>query len=413
MVGAMALKWLFLDFNAYFASVEQQRDPALRGRPVGVVPMLAETTCCIAASYEAKKFGVKTGTMVSEARRLCPEIVLIEANHEHYVRYHHRLLGVVEDCVHVDGVHSIDEMSCELPLNFREEAAARELALRIKQQIRERVGEAIRCSIGIAPNRFLAKTATDMQKPDGLVVIRDEDLPDCLMGLELRDLCGIGANMELRLHRHGIRSIRDLLAAPRETLRAVWGGIEGERFYDRLRGREVYEPPTNRTTVGHSHVLAPEERTPERAFAVLSRLTQKAAVRLRHMGYYAGAMHISVKYREGGRARFADEMRFDATQDTLIFLRVLRELWERRPWRRRNPFAVSVTLFRISESAEVTPSLFAKEESRHALHRALDELNRRFGKDTIYFAGAVGAMRSAPMRIAFHHVPDLEVEADS
>ncbi len=408
----MALKWLFLDFNAYFASVEQHRNPALRGRPVGVVPMMADTTCCIAASYEAKKFGVKTGTLVAEARRLCPHITFVEARHEHYVRYHHRLVQIIEDCLHVDGVHSIDEMSCELPVNYREESAARALALRIKQRIRERVGEAIKCSIGIAPNRFLAKTATDMQKPDGLVVIHEHDLPHCLLGLELRDLCGIGPNMELRLHRHGIRTVRELLSAPRETLRAIWGGIEGERFFDRLRGREVYEPPTRRTTVGHSHVLAPQERNPARAFAVLSRLTQKAAVRLRHMGCYAAAMHISVKYREGGRSRYAQEMRFDPTQDTLLFLRVLRELWERRPCKARNPFAVSVTLFHITQFTERTPCLFGKEQNLHALNHAIDELNRRFGKDTIYFGGALGAMRSAPMRIAFHHVPDLEIESD-
>lgn len=405
----MSLRTLFLDFNSYFASVEQQRDPKLRGRPVAVVPMMAETTCCIAASYEAKRFGVKTGTMVAEARRLCPEIVFVVAEHEQYVRYHHRLVEVVESCLHVDAVHSIDELSCELPANFREEGAALGLARRLKKKIREEVGEFLKCSIGVAPNRFLAKTATDMQKPDGLVVIRREDLPECLYGLELRDLCGIGERMEARLRAHGICSVRDLLEARKELLRAVWGGIEGERMYERLRGREVYEPPTSRTTVGHSHVLAPEERNAEQAFAVLSRLTQKAAARLRHMGYFAGGLHLAVKYRD--RSRDGGEVRFDATQDTLVFLRVLGDLWGRRRFKGKSPLAVGVTLFDIMEAGAVTPSFFADVEERGRLNAALDELNMRFGKDTVFFGGAAAAIKSAPMRIAFHHVPDLQVES--
>jgi len=404
----MSLRMLFLDFNSYFASVEQQRNPKLRGRPVAVVPMMAETTCCIAASYEAKRFGVKTGTMVAEARRLCPEIIFVEADHEHYVRYHHRLLEVVESCLHVDAVHSIDELSCELPTNFRKEDAAVRLAKRLKKKIRDEVGECLKCSIGLAPNRFLAKTATDMQKPDGLVVIRQEDLPECLYGLQLRDLCGIGERMEARLRAYGIHSVQHLLQARKELLRAVWGGIEGERMYERLRGREVYEPPTSRTTVGHSHVLAPEERNPEQAFAVLSRLTQKAAARLRHMGYFAGGLQLAVKYKD--RSRDGGEMQFDPTQDTLVFLHVLGELWRQRLFPHKVPLAVGVTLFEIAEASTVTPSLFVEVEKRRKLNAAVDELNLRFGKDTVFFGGAATARNSAPMRIAFHHVPDLKVE---
>ena len=98
------LNWLFVDLNSYFASVEQQVRPELRGRPVGVVPMMADTTCCIAASYEAKAFGVRTGTIVADAKRMCPEIVLVEARHEIYIEYHHRVVEAVESCVPVTAV---------------------------------------------------------------------------------------------------------------------------------------------------------------------------------------------------------------------------------------------------------------------------------------------------------------------
>ena len=108
------VRWLFLDLNSYFASVEQEMQPELRDRPVAVVPLMADTTCCIAASYQAKAFGVKTGTQVGEAKRLCPEIVLIEARHELYVDYHRRVVEAVESCVPVSSVRSIDEMACEL-----------------------------------------------------------------------------------------------------------------------------------------------------------------------------------------------------------------------------------------------------------------------------------------------------------
>jgi len=189
---------MVVDFNSYFASVEQQEQPALRGRPVAVVPMMADTTCAIAASYEAKRFGVKTGTLVREAKRLSRDLVLVEARHELYVRYHHELIKAVDSCMHVEKVLSIDEMLCPLTGRWRERDEAIALAHCIKRVIATQVGECLCCSIGIAPNPFLAKTASDMQKPDSLVVIAKNDLPHILHGLKLRDLCGIGGAMEER-----------------------------------------------------------------------------------------------------------------------------------------------------------------------------------------------------------------------
>src|SRR6202046_4839849 len=182
-MGDPRLRWLFLDLNSYFASVEQELRPELRDRPMAVVPLLADTTCCIAASYEAKKYGVRTGTQVGEAKRLCPGIVLVEARHELYVDYHHRIVEAVESCVPVTAVLSIDEMACRLMGRERPLLAAIDLARRVKDRIRERVGPMLRSSVGLATNRYLAKIASDMEKPDGLVALPLDILPRALRQL--------------------------------------------------------------------------------------------------------------------------------------------------------------------------------------------------------------------------------------
>ena len=212
MSEAPRVRWLFLDLNSYFASVEQEMQPDLRNRPVAVVPLVTDTTCCIAASYEAKAFGVKTGTQVGEAKRLCPGIILIEGHHELYVDYHRRVVEAVESCVPVSSVRSIDEMACELIGREQPLLAAIGLARRIKSAIRERVGSTLCCSIGLAPNRYLAKIASDMEKPDGLIALTLDLLPHALLRLKLRDLVGIGGHMERRLNAHGVKTIDDLLA---------------------------------------------------------------------------------------------------------------------------------------------------------------------------------------------------------
>ncbi len=403
----MALRVLYIDFNSYFASVEQQLRPELRGQPVGVVPVMADTTCCIAASYEAKRFGVRTGTLVAEARARCPEIRLIEARPPIYVEFHHRLTEVIESCVPVARVYSIDEMACDLTGRQQQRQNAIGLGRQIKARIAEEVGSEMRCSVGIAPNAFLAKTATDMQKPDGLVVIEDADLPHCLYRLKLRDLCGIGPAMEARLLRHGIATVEQLCAANKAVLRKAWNGIEGERWHDRLRGAVVFTPPTNRSTIGHQHVLPPDERTEPAALAVLHKLLQKAGVRLRSYGYMAGGLRMGIRFVD--RSRWDRQIRFDHSWDTLQLTDVLQRLWSQRPAGRK-PLMVGVTLFDLRERRGTTPSLFGEDVRRDRLNEAVDRLNARFGSNTVYFGAAQPALDAAPMRIAFSHIPDLKLE---
>ena len=410
----MALHSLYVDLNSFFASAEQQLRPELRGRPVGVLPVMADTTCCIAASIDAKRFGVRTGTPVWQARKLCRDIVFVQARPATYVEIHHRIVAAVESCTPVGEVLSIDEMACDLMGSEREEARAVALGKRIKQAIYDQVGEVLHSSVGIAPNRFLAKTASNMQKPNGLVVIRPEDLPQRLYGLKLGALNGIGRAMEQRLNRLGIHTVEQLCAASRDTLRRAWGGIEGERYYAKLRGEVVASAPTQRASVGHSHVLAPELRDPVSALAVLFRLLHKAAMRLRHYGCCAGSLGLHLRYLDNpqGRTHWADQARFAPHADTLKFNPVLAQLWQRRPPDPGPTLKVGVVLGDLVEHRQVTRDLFDPDAQNETLNTVLDRINQRYGPNTLYFGGAHKGRGAAPMRIAFSHVPELQVESD-
>lgn len=406
----MPLRNLVLDFNAFFASCEQQQYPHLRGKPVAVVPVKADTTCCIAASYEAKKYGIKTGTPISEAKKVCPNLHIVQARHRVYIEYHHKLVSAVESCIPVDSILSIDEMACTLigKQQIRQNAIA--LAKKIKETIYKEVGECLTCSIGIAPNQFLAKTATDMQKPDGLVVIEEKDLPQILYSLKLNDLVGIGRRMEPRLRKFGIDTVEKLCNASKTMLRKVWGGIEGERMYMQLRGEVVVRPPTHRTTVGHSHVMPPEYRSKDGAYSVLHRLLQKAAMRLRFMGYVCSTMSIKVKFLNGKKWR--NEISFNHTQNTLKLIEAFEEMWKYYPSTKEKPLAVAITLYNLLLENQNTLSLFEDDEKFKSLNDAVDSLNKKYGYGAAYFAGSHLALNSAPMRIAFTQIPDLEMEDD-
>lgn len=404
------LRSLYIDLNSYFASVEQEVQPELRGRPVAVVPVMADTTCAIAASYEAKKFGVKTGTIIADAKQQCPDLVLVQARHTLYVEYHHKIVDCVERVIHVKRVNSIDEMVCELTGSIRAEAQAVQLAHDVKQAIRHDVGDSLRCSIGIAPNDYLAKTASDMQKPDGLVILREEELPEALYQLELRDLCGIGRKMYERCWKHGIYTVEMLCNATEQQLRDVWGGIEGQRMYQRLRGMDVPYVETHKSTVGHSHVLEPELRTREGACGVMHRLLQKAAMRLRQYGLATGQLVIRLRYVDG--RRWKDEREITATQDVVQLTAVMSSMLDLLP-PDGTPLKVSLALNKVAPFDSIPQPMFDNVgPARDALNNTLDAINKKYGKNTVYLGPAWNALGSAPMRIAFNHIPDLEVDDD-
>lgn len=406
------LNYLFLDFNAYFASVEQQLRPSLRGKPVGVVPVMTDSSSCIAASYEAKAYGIGTGTGVGEARRLCPGIRLLQARPSTYVELHHQLVALVESCMHVDAVLSIDEMTCPLTGKWRERGEAEALAHEIKAKLR-RDFSAIKCSIGLSTNGFLAKTAAELHKPDGLTVLERGDLPDALLHLKLDDLCGIGKNRLRHLHASGIYTMDQLYRASVPKLRKVWGGVEGERMHALLRGHEVWRPPQKTTTIGHSHVLPPHLRTPAKARSVFHKLLQKAAMRLRQGRWMACRVHLQLKYFDG--YSWEDQMKILETQHTRELADALDRLYARRAYPQAKPLAVGVSLSGLVPEAQQTVRLFpASEAKNEQLDAAMDKINQQYGNGSVFWGEATEAIvaEAAPMRISFTHIPHTATEED-
>ena len=422
--------FLHIDLNSFFASVEQQLHPEYRNRPLAVVPTQADTTCCIAASYEAKALGIKTGTQVGEAKRLCPSILLVQGSHSVYADFSHKISEAVARCCPVAHTPSIDEMVCELLGREQEPPRARQIALAIKQAIRTDVGETLRCSIGMAPNRYLAKIASDMQKPDGLIGLLPSQLPRAIAHLELRDLPGVGARTEARLNAKGIHTMPQLLALDRPGLHALWSSVWGDRLYHWLRGAETGDDgapiaSSIQKTLGHSHVLAPEHRTPEGAWAVAHKLLHKAAMRLRMERFHTSAMSVTIRYaltkaqaaQIKSKKHFSGirhsgwgmEARFPPCQDTLTLLEALRGVWANRPTGPEftRPFFVGVVMHRLIPDDELQTSLFADPSNRHQLSQTMDKLHLKYGHSTLHFAAMLPARSSAPTRIALTQIPIL------
>ncbi len=415
------LRWLFLDLNAYFASVEQQVRPELRGKPVIVAPGGMETTVAIAASYEAKAFGISTGTPVWEARRKCPDLAIVAPRHRLYVEYHDRIVAEIERHIPVTKVCSIDEVACRLLDNENEMDQVAALSARIKSGIRDHVGDWLRCSIGVAPNRLLAKLASDMMKPDGLVILPAEELPQRLYGLKLTDICGIGAKMAKRLAAAGVNDIQQLCDRAPMKAGSAWGGTEGDRLWYALHGVDLPGRPTQERTIGHSHVLAPKARGSERARATARRLAVKAASRLRLKGMTAGLLVLHVRF-DDDRSKWNASAKLAATQDSFAILRALDTLWPRLLAHARPRGAhemrlrmVGVTLMNIAIRSGDQGSLFAALGPDHelaravrteALSHALDRITARFGGDAVLVGAPMGGRADRiGTSIAFGRIP--------
>lgn len=408
------VQWLYLDLNSFFASVEQQENPALRDKPVGVLPLESEYTSIIAASYEAKKYGIKTNTSVREARDRCPQIQFVSARHDVYVKYHHRIIEAIERCVPMASVHSIDEFACELTGSQRNLVKALALAKSIKRQISTDVGAYVRCSIGLAPNRYLAKVASDMQKPDGLTVLTPDMLPGPLFSLQLRDLPGIGQNMERRLLRRGLYSVEQLWESAPRQLRQIWGGVQGERFWYLLHGHELPLPETfsgkTQRSIGHSHVLPPEERPQTQARGIARRLLTKAGSRLRTYGLLTAM--LSLRVRMVDMEIFQATLALEPTQDDAYLLQQLMILWEEfiQEYPRAHCKKVGIILHGLSLPEETTLDLFAVPPKRgtqyDTLSHALDAIKKRYGKDVISIGQPKKTQKYLGEKIAFNRVPD-------
>ncbi len=413
--------WLFLDLNSYFASVEQQDRPELRGRPVGVVAVKTDSTCCLAASYEAKAYGVKTGTSVKDAKLQCPHINIVEARPKLYVEYQQKIIEAVGEHLPVQKVWSVDEMAYQLMGREQFLPNATTLAYRMKQSLRN-LGVALRCSIGLAPNSYLAKVAADLCKPDGMTVLLQKDLPRALFCLKLRDLPGISHAMERRINRRGITTVEQLCNRSQQQMRDIWGSVLGERMSLWLRGTDFPDPTRHRhRSMGKQHVLAPKYRSKENAYLVGLKLLSNAAAKMRRWKLWARGIGVVVHFagshdRYSARGNSTDDpgswkagKNIHSCRDTITLQDYFRQLWQQCPV--GTPVSLAVWLFDLIPDDLHNLSLFAEVDPENAkrekITSAMDALNQRFGQHTVYLGGLHGLGDAAPTRIPFFSVPEL------
>ncbi len=420
---------LYLDFDSFFASAEQHFNPGLRGLPVGVVPLDAPGTGCIAMSREAKALGIPFHAKVSEARKIAPDMAFVVARPDAYVRLHHRVLAAIETCVPVAKVRSIDEVVCHLLPS--EAARADQLARQIKATLISEFSSVLTCSIGIARTELLAKIGAEMDKPDGYSFLSQADLPDCIAHLPLRDLPGISEGIERRLRAAGIESIWALWDTERKQARAIWGNVEGERFWNELHGLHVERPPTVRRMFGHSRNLPSDWRTAPKVRECARQLTLSAARRLRRTDQSASKLTLSMRgggYRTArGNSekslRWSCEVPFPATRNDHALLEALSEGLERSVADVAfKPRAVSVMLHGLLDDMQIQSDLFApaprqgaathdqEPTCRHErLSNVLDQLRASHGPAAVTYGPRVdlpGGYLGG--KIAFGRIPDLQ-----
>ena len=292
------IEWLYLDFDGFFASVEQQARPALREKPVGIVPFSGTThTCIIACSKEAKARGIKNVMNVSDAKRLCPELILQPQSPDLYRRAHNALLAEINSIIPISAVKSIDELCCKL--DKKDIKNPYKTAMDIKVALAQGVGEYITCSIGFAANRHLAKIACKIDKPNGVTVWHPNQMPAPLLDLPFDDIPGIGSRMEQRLLKAGIYSIKKLMDTEPKQMRKLWRNVTGERLWYALHGYEIQASKSERNMYGHGRVLPPALRNFIDAKNCSRLLLVKAARRMRRANFNAGILYIWMGLTKG------------------------------------------------------------------------------------------------------------------
>jgi DNA polymerase-4 len=388
-------KILLLDMNSFFASVEQQANPFLRGRSVGVVASMHPTSCLIAASKEAKKRGIKTGTLIHLARQICPELILIKSEPEKYrevSRGFNRILADYSDRLEQ---YSIDETFVDLRgLDCNPLAVGAE----IKRRIKAEVGEWLTCSIGLGDNKFLAKTAAELKKNDGLSVIWREHLAAVYQGLKFSDLWGLNRGWTRRLQAMNILTPVQMLDYPVQNLISVYGK-PGFYIWRRVNGLEedvIGSEEDAPKSFGHSWVLNFRSTDKGRLAPVIWRLAEKAARRMRREGYAACGMYLSLSCRDGGGLHLHKTLGFPIDRGSQFYDQAML-LW--RSWQPSSAVnQVAVGFTRLKADYKQL-SLF--DDKDPALTKAIDDINNKYGEFTIRSGLITHSRDFAPDAIAF------------
>lgn len=414
-----------VDMNSYFASVEQQANPFLRGRPLGVCAYLREHGCVIAASIEAKRLGMKVGMTVQEARAAVPGAVFVQNDPAKYRAVTSRMFSLLHELTDVVEHYSIDEAFLDLTGWYRDPAEAAWALSRVRHRLTTEIGEWLRCSIGIAPTRFLAKTASDLKKPNGLVVIDYDTLDATLAQLDLEDVCGIGPRIRRRLERLGIRTLIDIKRYPVANLMRVFGKY-GLYLWCKLHGMEFEKltaPETRPQSIGHSYCVPHRVNVERKVLPTLMKLTERAGRRLRALGLLAGSVSVSVGFRADGfsspRGPFWQPLpgeggslhhRLDEpAQDSFTLVRSACDAL-RQMWHGQSVNFLAVTLQDLSLPSgqirldEQTRDFFSSRDRRRRASAAVDLVRDKYGDQAICFGEMIRLGDEAPDRIGFRKV---------
>ncbi|MBR5435803.1 MAG: hypothetical protein IK120_02960 [Muribaculaceae bacterium] len=381
---------MYIDLNSCFATIEQQSRPMLRGRPVAISNRITPNSCIIAASYEAKARGVKVGMRRGEAQLLCPDLIFVETEPDKYIFVHQKLRNIMESYSPIVVMKSIDEGLLDLaesPKHIRRMPHA-ELAKEIKTRLHTEIGCWMRCNIGISSNRFLAKTAAELHKPDGFDEITAQNQRQIFNALKLTDLPGINIRMQARLNAVGIFTPLQLLDADERTLvKMVCRSIDGTKWYKRLRGIEVDDWISGIKSIGRKYVLEGKHLTRGEIYARIMHLSEDVGYRLRSKRLYARGVYVWAFTYAGQYLHHAHiyKTAFNTDQDILA---AARELFADFPAPLR---IIGITLYKIQTQPEQQLCFDqATIDSREQLCLAADNINLRFGSRTIHYADSCG-----------------------
>ena len=392
---------MHIDLNSCFATVEQQSRPLLRDRPIAVVNRRTENTAIITASYEAKKYGVKVGMRFKEAKVLVPDLILVETDPPKYRFVYHKLMDLMNDYSPHVTMKSIDEgvIDFKHATDSMRARDLREIGMEIKQRMRDEIGDAMRCNVGIGTNRFLAKTAASLHKPDGLDIITHENLRATYETLELTDLTGIARRNEHRLNAVGIETPLQFLDASAETLhKMVFKSICGDEWHQRLRGYEVDDRTFDLKTVGRQYVLESPRLSREQILQRLHHLAESVGAKLRSQGKVARGVFVYVKTyeRKYWHARRMCELPFFSNQ---AIYSLAQQLFAAAPDGIRE---IGVNCYELSDDIDRQLSLFGDQiASEKHLVKAIDEVNSRYGDRTIHVADTLGTGIYVKQKIPF------------
>jgi len=377
---------LHLDMNAFFASVEQQANPALRGKPIAVIGSNGRTVITT-ASYEARKFGVKTGMAIWEAKRQCPQIILVVGDNRKYTYTSTRIFHMMLDYTPLVEVFSIDEAFLDVTHSLKIFGSPERIVYMLKARIKHSFG--LTCSVGIGPNKLLAKLASDMKKPDGLTIIRPEEVSQIIDPLPIKDLCGIGSRMERHLHLLGIRTIGDLGRFPVDILKRKFG-ITGQHLHDMGLGidHSPVVPASDQDrvkSVGHSMTLKQDVSRRQDILKYLLQLSEMVGRRARRYGVSGKTVNLYIRY-----ADFYSSIGKQQTQANPInqsddiykaAIDVLDTVELQQPVR-----LLGVRLTNLQHHQVAQLPLFPQERRKALMVKAMDAVNNRYGDFTVTFA---------------------------